>query len=265
MPELPEVEAARCLAERTLKKRRIVKVTTVADPIVYTGLTPRRFATAMKDRKVLAVRRRGKHLWFELDERPWPAFHFGMTGYFDVYRNVQDRPRFLKMELLLDNATRFALSDARRLGRIRLLDDPENSPPISALGCDPLLDDPRGPWFREQLRRRKAPIKAALLDQSLAAGVGNWIADEVLYQARVNPHRRGCDLSDQEARRLHRKLLLIIRKAVAVDGDNDRYPHSWLFHYRWGKDITAVTHRKEKILHETIGGRTTAWVPSMQK
>ena len=86
MPELPEVESARRRAERALGGRRIVAVATVHDPIVYEGVSPRRFARALRGRRVVAVRRKGKHLWMELDERPWPLFHFGMTGSFEIYR-----------------------------------------------------------------------------------------------------------------------------------------------------------------------------------
>lgn len=265
MPELPEVESARRTAERLLRGRRIAAVTAVPDSIVYTGVAPRQLAQQLRGRTVLAVRRRGKHLWFELDRRPWPAFHFGMTGEFFRYRRLADRPRFLKMELRLASGLRFAFADARRLGRIRLLDDPPSVPPISRLGFDPFLDQARASEFLLALGRRKAPVKAVLLDQTVAAGVGNWIADEVLYQARINPHRRAADLSALEARRLLQKLTHIIHTAVAAHGENDRYPRTWLFHARWGKVDGAVTARHEKIIHETIGGRTTAWVPAIQQ
>ena len=263
MPELPEVERARKLAETHLAGRRICAVTTKADPIVYTGVTARRFARALTGRCVQAVRRRGKHLWFELDQRPWPTFHFGMTGSFQVYEDASQRPRFWKLELLADGM-RLAFRDARRLGRIRLLDDPEHEPPIGKLGFDPLLDMPELPAFAARLNHRRAPIKAVLLDQSFSAGIGNWIADEVLYQARIAPARHACHLTPDEVRRLRSTILRVIRKAVELDADNSRFPRTWLFHHRWGRNAHAVTYRGEKIIHETIGGRTTAWVPAVQ-
>ncbi len=265
MPELPEVERARRLAERCLVGKRIVRATTTKDPIVYTGVTPHRFARALAGRRIEAVRRRGKHLWFELDRRPWPAFHFGMTGSFQVYREAADRPRFWKVELLIDDGTRLAMPDARRLGHIRLLNDPEHEPPIGELGFDPLLDMPPLKVFAARLSHRKAPIKAVLLDQGFSAGVGNWIADEVLYQARIAPARHAWELRGGEVRRLRAAILSVIRKAVELDADNSRFPRNWLFHHRWGRNAEAVTHRGEKIVHDTIGGRTTAWVPSVQR
>ena len=100
MPELPEVETARRFADRLMRGRRIVAVATVPDSIVYEGVSPARFAAALRGRRVEAVRRKGKHLWLELDRRPWPLFHFGMTGWFEVYERERDRPRFWKVELL---------------------------------------------------------------------------------------------------------------------------------------------------------------------
>ena len=265
MPELPEVEAARVRLERALVGRRITAVATVLDPIVYTGVTPRRLAAALRGRRVRRAGRKGKHLWLELDQRPWPVFHFGMTGGFRFYEREADRPRFWKLELVVSGGKRVAFADARRFGRIRLQQHPEAEPPISALGHDVLLDMPELDELGRLLARRQAPIKAVLLDQGVFAGVGNWIADEILFQAGLNPHRPASSLSRDEVRRLRAKLIAIIACAVRVGADSDRFPRSWLFHTRWDRGAAAVTSRAERIRHETIGGRTAAWVPGRQR
>ena len=265
MPELPDVEDARRRAERALLGRRIREVFTRPDPIVYHGVSPRRFARALAGRRVEAVRRKGKHLWMELDERPWPLFHFGMTGSFELYRDPRARPRFWKVELAMEDGTRLAMPDARRFGRIRLQQDPEREAPLAELGFDPLLDLPTAGDLARALARRRAPIKSVLLDQGLFAGVGNWIADEVLYQAGLRPQRLAADLELAEVRRLRARLVAIVTRAVAVDADSDRFPSTWLFHRRWGRDAEARTARGERIVHVTIGGRTAAWVPARQR
>jgi formamidopyrimidine-DNA glycosylase len=265
MPELPEVEFARRLAERALVGRRIVGVAVARDPIVYEGVGARRFASALRGRRVGAVARRGKHLWLETDQRPWLVLHFGMTGRFVVYEERRDRPRFWKLELLLDDGKRLAMRNARRLGRIRLRMDPPHEPPISLLGFDALLEMPPLRAFAGSLEVRRGPIKGVLLDQRFAAGVGNWIADEVLYQARIAPQRRACDLSLDEVRRLRTKLRTVVRAAVAVEADSSRFPRSWLFHHRWGRNAEARTSAGLPIEHDTIAGRTTAWVPAVQR
>jgi formamidopyrimidine-DNA glycosylase len=265
MPELPEVETARRLATRTLGGHRIMKVATVEDPIVYAGVAPRRLAAALRGRRVEGVGRKGKHLWLELDRRPWPAFHFGMSGSFRVYAAGTERPRYWKLELETDDGARLALRDPRRLGRIRLLRDPAREPPISLLGFDVLDEMPSPRELQALLSRRKAPMKAVLLDQGLFAGVGNWIADEALFQARISPHRPASSLSAVEVARLRRHLGAIVTLAVKVLARKQEFPRGWLFHRRWGRDSSAQTLRAERIVHETIGGRTAAWVPTRQR
>lgn len=278
MPELPEVERARRVIEEVLLGRRIERVWCDNDDIVFSQTTGRQVVRALKGRTVEAARRRGKQLWLELDARPWPLFHLGMTGQFltpargpiPLASSPRPRtqpwpPRFAKIRLHVAGGGELVMTNARRLGRIRLREDPEHEPPISALGFDPFTDMPRRPQFVAALRRRDAVIKALLLDQGFAAGVGNWIADEVLYQAAIDPRRRAASLSEAEAGRVHAKLRGVVRRACEVDADKDRFPRTWLFHHRWGKVAGAVTHRGEAIAHTEVAGRTTAWVPSVQK
>lgn len=279
MPELPEAERARKIIEAVTLNRRIEKVwCDTTDDIVFSGTTGRTVARRLKGRTVVGVRRRGKQLWCDMDQPPSPLFHLGMTGQFltpaqgplRLASSAKDLkhqwpPRFCKIRIWLEDGGELAMTNARRLGRIRLQDDPEHELPISKLGFDPLYEMPTRADFCQRIRRRKGVLKAVLLDQGFAAGVGNWIADEVLYQAGIDPQRRGTSLDDAEAGRIHAKLRDVIRRACDVDADKDRLPKSWLFHHRWGKVADAVTSRGETIEHLTIAGRTTAWVPSRQK
>lgn len=279
MPELPEVERARRLVEQVAVGRRVQRVRCADDEIVLVGITPRELAQSLTGRQVVASRRRGKQLWWELDRRPWPLFHFGMTGQFVTQtagplrlaahgKRALDRswpPKFWKIIVQLDDGTELAMTNMRRLGRIRLLHDPEREPPIAALGFDPLYEMPAAADFAAQLRARKAVLKSLLLAQGFVAGIGNWMADEILYQARIDPRRRGTELSEAEARRIHTVLAVIVREACEVDADKQRFPPDWLFHHRWGKNAQAQTAKGEKIEHLEIGGRTTAWVPAVQK
>jgi formamidopyrimidine-DNA glycosylase len=125
------------------------------------------------------------------------------------------------------------------------------------LGFDSVVALPDLPTFRRFFGERRSILKALLLDQTFAAGVGNWIADEVLYQARLDPRRRTAGLEPAEVARLHRAL-------GRVDARADRFPKGWLFHRRWGRDPEARTVGGERIVHATVAGRTTAWVPAVQ-
>lgn len=265
MPELPEVETARRLAELHLAGKVIRHVYAARDPIVFDGVSPPAFAAQLRGRTVEAVCRKGKHIWMRLDRGPHPLFHFGMTGSFRVYRRPVDRPRFCKVELQMADGTRLAMPNARRLGRLRLRDDPPREPPLSRLGFDPWLELPPPAAFRDAVRRRDCPVKALLLDQSFAAGVGNWIADEVLFQAGISPHRRCSGLTDAETRRLRDALRRVVNLAVRVGADASRFPPHWLFHVRWGKMRGATTAAGQALRFDSVGGRTTAWVPEHQQ
>ena len=115
------------------------------------------------------------------------------------------------------------------------------------------------------LGRRKIPIKAVLLDQSALAGIGNWVADEVLYQSRIAPKRIASSLVKREVSALRRAIESVLRHAVKVGADSHRYPKSWLFAHRWGGARGSTSIGGERIVREEVGGRTTAWVPTRQK
>jgi formamidopyrimidine-DNA glycosylase len=277
VPELAEVEHARGTAHRLAVGRTVVDVDVADDPIVVLD-GPERVAAALRGARIAGTGRRGKHLWLVLEGRPAVLLHLGMTGalrtrgdqpiQLEASPAEPDRswpPRFTKLRIRLDDGGELAFTNARRLGRIRLRDDPAGSPPISDLGFDPLLDLPAPAAFGAALARRRGVIKAVLLDQGFAAGVGNWIADEVLYQAGIDPRRRASDLELPEAEALRRALGDVVGAAVAADARKDRFPAGWLFHRRWGRKADQRTLDGHAIEHLTIGGRTTAWVPAVQR
>ena len=278
MPELAEVELGRKVAASVAEGRVIVRTRCARDPIVYQKVAARTFARALQGRRVVAVCRWGKQLWFDLDRDPHPLFHFGMSGAFRIPGDSPLQlksgpkaddpswpPRFAKIHLQFDDGGELVMTDGRRLGRILLRTNPREEPPVSRLGFDPAQNLPGPKAFVGALCARKAVIKSVLLDQSFAAGVGNWIADEVLYQAGIDPRRLASSLAESEARRVRLKLKYVVATAVRENADNSRYPKGWLFHRRWGRRADAVTARGEKIQHITVGGRTTAWVSEVQR
>jgi len=107
-------------------------------------------------------------------------------------------------------------------------------------------------------------LKAVLLDQSFSAGVGNWVADEVLYHARLSPLRTANQLTDEEIRRLRSALRLVVQRAVAVDADAAQFPNTWLFHQRWDRR-NGTSVRGESLARQRVGGRTTVWAPDRQR
>lgn len=294
MPELAEVETVRKHLDQVMRGQKIKEVVLdEQDRFVFAFTKPALLRKALTGAKVTGSGRKGKYFWLELDRRPWPVFHMGMTGKISILRppgahapkaatpalweGIQlrspvkgaepepERLWFSRLIMKLQNGAEVAFIDPRRFGRIWLADDPLAHPRLKKLGPDPLGEFPAAKELYEKLKKRKVAIKALLLDQKVFAGIGNYLADEILFQARLSPHRKASELSSTDVARLRRVMMAVLKKAVSLDADYERFPKSWLFHHRWGKSKTAKTSAGHRIIHEEIGGRTSAWVPTLQK
>lgn len=281
MPELPEVETVCRVMRRALQGKRIASVEIVRDPIVFSGHAPAAVEKALAGRTVTGVGRRGKFFWLTLSgEGPTVFGHLGMTGWIREvgeegtrlmghgdapFDDERGRPRFLRLLLRTADGRGIAFTDARRFGRIWISPSPDTDKRLKRLGPDALDELPSVDDLLEKFRRRRVAIKAVLLDQGVIAGVGNWIADEVLYQAKISPKRRASSLSKADVTALRRVILHVLSRAVAVSSDHRRFPKGWLFEHRWGGTRGADRIGKHAIKREVVGGRTTAWVPSVQR
>ncbi|XP_031384477.1 formamidopyrimidine-DNA glycosylase isoform X2 [Punica granatum] len=276
MPELPEVEAARRAVEEHCSGKRIKKAVVADDPKVIDGVSSSEFEAALLGKQIVGVHRKGKNMWLLLDSPPFPSFQFGMTG--AVYikgvavtkykrsavKETDEWPsKYSKVFIELDDGLELSFTDKRRFARVRLLTDPTSVPPISELGPDALLEPMTVDELAEALSKKKIAIKKLLLDQSFMAGIGNWVADEVLYQAGIHPLETASKLPKEKCATLHKCIQEVIEWAVQVDAESSLFPLNWLFHYRWGKKPGKANGRRIDFI--TAGGRTTAYVPALQK
>jgi formamidopyrimidine-DNA glycosylase len=281
MPELPEVETVCRVIRDSLQGQRIAHVEVVPDAIVFGDFTPRAIQKALLGRTVQAVGRRGKFFWLTLSgEGPTVFGHLGMSGWIREvglegtrlhghgkapFEDAQGRPRFLKLGIATRKGRGIVLTDPRRLGRVWLGPDAEHDRRVKRLGPDAFDELPSAKALLALFARRKIPIKAVLLDQGALAGIGNWIADEVLYQSRIAPKRAAASLTEAEVAALRRAIVSVLARAVRVGADHKRFPKSWLFEHRWGGRRGAPQIGGQRIVREEVGGRTTAWVPTRQK
>lgn len=265
---------------RALQGKTIVEIEVVPDTIIMKGFEPAAIKRALQGAKVLDIGRKGKTWWLELDRKPWLFGHLGMSGWIrelgkpttrlkehgkQPLDDETGRPRFLKLMMTAEGGARVAFTDGRRLGRLWLSDGPETDPKVKKLGFDCLDGLPPAKELGVVLAKRKAPIKAVLLDQTVFAGIGNWIADEVLYHARISPKKLGSSLKPKEVEKLREAIRYVIETAVELGADENKYPKTWLFLHRWGGKRGVDMIEGEKIVREPVGGRTTAWVPKLQK
>src|SRR3954447_9022016 len=231
MPELPEAESARQVIERLALHRRIVEVDD-SDQYVCRPHRPGEIRAALVGRQLTAVHRRGKSMWCDTSgigrsAAPGPVLgiHLGMSGkmvfadgrggevdggdYWERGRARGDH-RFTRFSLSFAGGAGLRLIDPRRLGRVRL------DPPVEKLGPDALGITPA--HFRAALARGTAPVKARLLDQDAIAGVGNLLADQILWLAKINPARPVDELTRADIDRLHRAVRTAVAAAVAGGG-----------------------------------------------
>jgi len=265
MPELPDVEAARRKLSRTIVKQKIQSAYCAVDPIVFKKQNPKKIATQLKGKKIIGTGRKGKYFWLHLEDDLWLVMHFGMTGELKFYDHPSKRPPHTRLEIQISKERYLAFRDPRRFGRILLQEkDPRSLAPIKNLGFDPLEEIPSLADLEKLFKSTKRNIKALLLDQKHFAGVGNWIADEILFQAKIHPAKLTAKLTKSEITRIRGALKKIILKAVSVNSDSERFPKNWLYHLRWNVRKT-LTLSGDEIIRETIAGRTTAYVPRLQR
>lgn len=247
MPELPEVERARQTLEAVLDRR--IAAVDDRDSYVCRPHAPGQLADALTGHTLATARRRGKQLWLETEDGPILALHLGMTGH--IVLDPESPSRWDRFRIEFEDGGSFALRDKRRLGRAYL------NPRLMRVGPD--AAEVSRPDFRRLVGAGRAPIKARLLDQSAISGVGNLLADQALWQARLAPGRRTSTLSVDELDRLRRELRGAVRSAIRKGG-----AHTGVFISRRRADGLCPRdgHPLERA---TVGGRTTYWCPACQR
>ncbi len=266
MPELPEVEHARGLLQSWLAGATIERVEVVDPRILDAGVTAARIRRALIGRRVAGVDRRGKWLRVRLDQGLLYS-HLGMTGRWGR-PDRDEEVRFAKVVLHVTKrgrSRRVVYADARLFGRF-LVADVEISA-WSALGPDPLHEGIDADALAARLARRRGPIKPALLDQSVLAGVGNIQATEALFFARIDPRRAARDLSRREVAAVGRGILRSIRATLAQQERELRYVNEpgndnpFTLYGREGCGCPRCGAALEKIV---LGSRGTLFCPRCQ-
>ena len=270
MPELPEVETYRRFIDELAVGQTIAAVQ-VNDAHVLA--TPEdQLRTGLVGRTIAGTSRLGKNCFLELDNGQVLVLHFGMTGDIGAYRDEPDAPRFTRVALHLeDSGLRLAFIDPRKFGRIRLAESAAAHQAAKKIGPDALAITTAE--LQQKLSRRKTLLKPLLLDQRLTAGLGNWIVDEVLFQAKIHPERVANTLTETEIKRLHAAIQLVLRTAIQHEANYRNFPASFLIHAReWDISATPDTnnhifcprHPKTEIAKSYVGGRATYHCPRCQ-
>lgn len=229
MPELPEVETIAADLRPHLLGRTIVSCE-LRFPGIVRHPEPETFADLIAGHRIESVKRRGKYILIGLQEERLLVVHLGMTGQLRLVSADTPIPNHTHAIFVLDDGRQLRYRDARRFGRLLLgtevgLRDARAMP---KLGPEPIDPGFTPEALYHALRRRKAPLKAVLLDQKALAGVGNIYADESLHKARLRPDRLAGRISRQSARRLHESLRESLETAIRNRGSSvDTYRDAW--------------------------------------
>jgi formamidopyrimidine-DNA glycosylase len=292
MPELPEVETVRRSLLDFVPGRKIVDVV-VGDPYVLRGQPVDQFQASLRDQSFQDLERHGKLLFFPFDAQTL-IVHLGMTGQLTLRRPDRADTRFIRhhhtglqrtlqhppdqhthISLMLDDGSALHYRDVRKFGRVFTIPQTSRSEIIARfrLGIDPLTADFSPDYLAGGLRNRKAPIKAALLDQSFLAGLGNIYADEALFQARIRPGRACYRVRGRSLEALAQAIVSVLHQGLQAGGTTLRdfvdgsgqsgYNQEGLQAYgRYGQPCLACG---DELRRSTVAGRTTSWCARCQK
>jgi len=232
---------------------------------VFRGTSTSALRKNLLGRKLLKSTTHGKQMLFSFSGDNWLGIHLGMTGKIGL-QSANFPPRKHDHLVLYQTKRALVFTDSRQFGRVRFRhgsdkpdwwksDVPEiMSPVFNQKFVDQFLD-----------RHRKAPIKAVLLLQDGFPGIGNWMADEILWRAKILPSKRTGKLKPHERAAIFDATKFVARKSLQTLGkDFSDPPRNWLIHQKWKVDGICPRHRTP-LWHGTIGGRTTAWCPRCQR
>jgi len=268
MPELAEVDYFRKQWNPGLG-HRIEVVSIHPKARIFRGTDTTRLVRALTGAMLVRSEARGKQMLFVAKKRgaknhSWLGLHLGMTGKLRI-----EPPDFdpAKHDHLVLHQAKHALvfQDARLFGRVLFAEGKEAPKWWTKLPPELLSSAFTVKDLAIFLKRRaRAPIKAVLLMQERFPGIGNWMADEILWRAAIHPRQLAGSLDVAHIKTLYREIRWVCREAMRIIGKKwDDPPDSWLFNHRWQKGGTCP-RTGAKLEHATIGGRTTCWSPARQ-
>jgi formamidopyrimidine-DNA glycosylase len=257
MPELPEVERFKRIAEETLNiPIRSVRLTR---PKLLSGIRLARFQTLFPKARFTQTRRHGKHLFLKIGRAPWMAMHFGLSGYL----RVVPKPGATETGTLW-----FEFQDNRRLvysalfGKITITTDPDDYIRKAGLGADALSMSFAA--FEAIVRSGGGDIKQVLMDQRRIAGVGNMYSDEALFMARTHPQARAADLDSKTLRKIYDCVKKVLKEMVEARVHGEwNFPKGYLAHLReTGGRCPRCGTLVKTLAH---GGRKAHYCPRCQR
>ncbi|MEY4430696.1 MAG: hypothetical protein RLZZ533_632 [Cyanobacteriota bacterium] len=280
MPELPEVETVRRGLERQVVGFHVARVEVLRARAIASPPLPELFCSALEGCTVMAWHRRGKYLMADLQREGRSAGHWGvhlrMTGQFLWMASPAEPCRHTRVRFWNPEGQELRFVDTRSFGEMWWV--PPDQPleavitGLRRLGPEPFSDAFSPAYLRKRLQGSNRPIKTALLDQALVAGVGNIYADEALFMARIAPHTPCRRLKAKQLEALHGSLVEVLTTSIGaggttfsdfrdLTGTNGNYGHAAWVYRRGGQPcrVCGTPLRRDK-----LAGRSSHWCPTCQ-
>jgi formamidopyrimidine-DNA glycosylase len=259
MPELPDVEGFRQVALDCGRRRSVTDVD-VRDAGVLRDVSEKRLRRELAGRRLGEAWRHGKWLFVPTGgDGPTLVFHFGMTGSLRCCTRKEPLEAHDRVVLRLGGDRNLCYRDQRKLQGVRLTDEAGVDRILDALGPDALAVE-RG-RFLELLSGRRGAVKSALMDQSLIAGLGNLLCDEILWRARVVPRTPARNLDERALRRIHAAMRRVLKASVEAGCVPPR--RSWLTGRR-DDDEPSCPRCGGSLRSGRVAGRRSVWCPECQ-
>ena len=274
MPELPEVETIGRGLKEFLLNRRIENVQ-VFTPSLREPLDSLRDERLI-GKLVLDVRRRGRYLIVELEDKLALLMHFGMTGVLKTVPLAQEKSKHEHVIFDVGNGDSLRFECPRRFSLLKLITlEHTGATPreLDKLGVEPLSDDFNAEYFCKCAVKRKLSVKEFVMDNAVVTGVGNIYATEALFNVRLSPLRKACDVTLSEAGELIAEIKRILLRSIEVggttfsdyrqlDGSTGKYVLELNAYGRSGEKCRICNSQLESVRQ---GGRTTVYCPVCQK
>lgn len=275
MPELPEVETIRRGLALRISGRRIVSAE-LRRPDLRRPFPPL-LAERLAGARIGTLARRGKYILIEIDDDGTLLLHLGMSGRITASNGSDAEARHDHVVLRLDDGTTVRLNDPRRFGTLDYMRRGEEAahPLLAGLGPEPLEPGFDGAWLSRALAGRLTPIKSALLDQRIVAGLGNIYVCEALYRAGISPRRLAASVTGSRAARLAAAIRAVLDEAIAAGGSSLRdyvqangelgyFQHRWAVYGKEGEPCPGCTCA-EGVRRIVQAGRSTFFCAKRQR
>jgi formamidopyrimidine-DNA glycosylase len=271
MPELPEVETVMRGLAPHLTGKTVTKLTLNRKNLRYPF--DLNMHQLIENRVCVGLRRRGKYIWMDMDNGHTLVIHLCMSGSFGI--NPKQSNKHDHVEFITEENTRLVYNDPRRFGMMYFVatGDEKSHPSFTKMGVEPLGNGFNATELRQKLKSKETPIKVALLDQSVVAGVGNIYACEALYLSGISPLKPASSIKGERLERLVQSIRRVLTDAIEsggstlrdhrqTDGTMGYFQHNFKVYDREGDRCQETGGFIKKIVQ---GGRSTFYCPAKQR